>query len=100
MNIFFKLVNYTKFHEVNSFWESLPPITEVRKIIKDYGWSSNDTIISTNSVNYIYEFTNEGWVFNELPPLEPVPWNVDKWRISWWHDHSKSKAENEGPNLT
>ena len=82
---FFKVCNHTKKHEIYSYWEQVPPpIKDIDRIIMDYGWSKNDTIVSTNGfsefilvrIEWEFEFTHD-YSSNE------------SLRTSWWLGNQK-----------
>jgi hypothetical protein len=91
---FYKIINYTKCHEVLSYWESLPCVEEVIKIINDYGWKKTDIIIAVDFDEHVI-FKNGEWVYEGpiffckdgewryetiVMPKPPSPPS----RSSWW----------------
>jgi hypothetical protein len=77
---FFKILNYTRRHEVFTCLDNLPPIEYLRKIISDYGWSETEKIISTDYVK-VYKLSNGKWTYSDNILFSEEANNV-KWRQS------------------
>ena len=86
---FFKVMNFTRKHEVLSYWECLPSAEEMKKIMFDYDWLKTDVIVSTDYVDCSFKFIDGIWiVYNS--PVSVLNDIEENWRESWWRKTPKA----------